>query len=123
MTTLPVDDLVSWTLPLSLVARDGIELLASTEPGFVNSLTQAELKILKQSFVVLDRASAGRLYPRKLQLQAVIAVCSGKDLVMRAATGAGKTLMMVIPALLNPDNIVLTFSPLKFIQENQVRAY
>ncbi|KAF8985154.1 hypothetical protein BDQ17DRAFT_1210475, partial [Cyathus striatus] len=51
--------------------------------------------------------------PREFQLKATIALCSRKDVLVDAGTGQGKTLCMILPALLSKNRISLVISPLK----------
>lgn len=67
---------------------------------------------------MLDFASKGQKTPREMQLRATVAVMTGHDLLLRAGTGYGKTLAMIIPALLNRDKVTITISPLRLIQQN-----
>ena len=87
---------------------------------FLDGLSESGHKIILDAFFELDRASRGQQTPRDIQLQAALAICSGKDFLLHAGTGYGKTLAMIIPALLNRDKVVITISPLRLIQQNHV---
>ena len=56
--------------------------------------------------------------PRQFQLEAILATLNGRDSIITAGTGCGKTLCLIIPNLLRPDTII---SPLKRLQITQVR--
>jgi hypothetical protein len=43
-----------------------------------------------------------KLVPREFQLEATIAIVSGRDSLIDVGTGYGKTLCMIIPCLLDP---------------------
>ena len=61
-----------------------------------------------------------KLVPQEFQLEATIAIMTGKDLLVDVGTGYGKTLCMIIPSLLDPENLSVIFSPLKRLQAVQV---
>ncbi len=50
---------------------------------------------------------------------------SGQDFLIQVdvGTGAGKTLFMVLPCLLTPDTMAITFPPLKWLQAIQVLVF
>jgi superfamily II DNA helicase RecQ len=52
----------------------------------------------------------------------MLAVLEKKDLVVRAGTGYGKTLCMVLPLLVNREAIAITVTPLKLLQRKHVRS-
>ncbi|KAI9573490.1 hypothetical protein HD554DRAFT_1980743, partial [Boletus coccyginus] len=58
--------------------------------------------------------------PHDFQLQASLAMLRGRDCVIIAGTGSGKTLCLLLPILLRPDLISVTISPLKRLQTTQV---
>lgn len=105
------------TRPMSLNARAGLSRLSNE---IFDALNHRECEIVLDAFFYLDIASKGTELPRDFQLQATIAILNGKDLILRAGTGYGKTLAMVVPALLNHGKITITISPLRLIQENHV---
>ena len=57
--------------------------------------------------------SDGRVIPRKFQLEAGLAAYQGKNMIVNAGTGSGKTLSMAIPLLMDPDAVAIIISPLK----------
>ena len=61
-----------------------------------------------------------KLVPREFQLETTIAIMSGRDSLIDVGTGYGKTLCMIIPCLLDPENLSVIFSPLKRLQAVQV---
>ncbi|KAJ8456448.1 hypothetical protein ONZ45_g18718 [Pleurotus djamor] len=60
-----------------------------------------------------------RIVPREFQLHASLAAHLGRDSVIIAGTGSGKTLCIAIPVLLNPSKISIVISPLKRLQVTQ----
>jgi len=56
-------------------------------------------------------ASEKKIVPREFQLEATIAIMSGKDALIDVGTGYGKTLCMIIPCLLDsPGSISILIS-------------
>ncbi|KAG6848143.1 hypothetical protein H0H93_002999 [Arthromyces matolae] len=106
--------------PISLNARSA---LAGQCPLYLESLSNDDFCVLLDIFFVLDRASRGTLTPRRFQIQAAIAIQKGRDILVRAGTGYGKTLAMILPALLNPERVVITISPLRLIQQNHLQEF
>ena len=64
--------------------------------------------------------SSSTIVPRIFQLQASLTTLNGKDAIITAGTGSGKTLCLLIPILLHPGTISLTISSLKRLQMTQV---
>ncbi|KAG2353568.1 hypothetical protein BDR07DRAFT_1309106, partial [Suillus spraguei] len=59
------------------------------------------------------------IVPRQFQLEAVLATLNGRDSVITAGTGSGKTLCIIIPILLRPGTVSITISPLKRLQAHR----
>jgi Rad3-related DNA helicase len=120
---------------LSLKAIEDVRRLYNTfipsekafRSNFWMEYTAEEEIIGKKASLALFVASGDhRIVPREFQLQATIALCSGQDTLIDVGTGYGKTLCMVLPALLSLGKISLVISLLKKLQEMQVlefRAY
>jgi superfamily II DNA helicase RecQ len=70
--------------------------------------------------LLLSKVTNGEKVPREFQLEAALALLTGQDSLIHAATGSGKTLCMVLPALLDPTGVSLVISPLKRLQVLQV---
>ncbi|KAF9525193.1 P-loop containing nucleoside triphosphate hydrolase protein [Crepidotus variabilis] len=68
-------------------------------------------------------ASGHKLLPREFQLQATLALLSGKDVLVDVGTGYGKTLCMILPCLLNPELLAMIISPLKRLQALQILEF
>ena len=71
--------------------------------------------------LIVHRLTSRTIVPRKFQLQASLAILDGKDTIITAGTGSGKTLCQLIPMLLRPNSLSMTISPLKRLQVTQVR--
>jgi hypothetical protein len=104
-------------IALSDHARNGV---AALDCVFVSSLTPAQQELVFQAFLRLDDLSEGLNAPRILQLLCLLALKAGKDGIVRAGTGYGKTLAMILPMLLTPEKIGIVISPLKLLQVSQV---
>lgn len=61
--------------------------------------------------------------PRGFQIDAALALLNGRDCLVDAGTGSGKTLCMVLPMLLDPSGITITISPLKRLQSLQATEF
>lgn len=59
--------------------------------------------------------------PYDWQLDVTEAILLGLDSVVIAGTGAGKTMPFMMPLLLDKNRKVIIISPLKVLQEDQVR--
>ncbi|KAF9221447.1 hypothetical protein BS17DRAFT_640606, partial [Gyrodon lividus] len=57
--------------------------------------------------------TSSTIVPRVFQLQASLAILNGRDTIITAGTGSGKTLCVLIPMLLRPGSMSITISPLK----------
>ncbi|KJA21728.1 hypothetical protein HYPSUDRAFT_139978 [Hypholoma sublateritium FD-334 SS-4] len=73
--------------------------------------------------LLLWEVSSGCLVPQEFQLQSTIALTSGKDCLVDIGTGYGKTICMILPCLLAPRTISMIVSPLKHLQDLQVREF
>jgi hypothetical protein len=91
------------------------ELLPSQLPDhdFFISLTAWKTEMVYKCCLLLYTTTVGKKLPCKFQLEATLALLSGRDCLINAGTGSGKTLCMVLPALLNPSSVSLVISPLK----------
>jgi superfamily II DNA helicase RecQ len=72
------------------------------------------------AFLKLDKLSGGIKIPQLLQLQCLLALKDGKDIVVCVGTGYKKIIDMILPILLNPGKFSIIISPLKLLQEPQV---
>ena len=66
-------------------------------PEFFSRL---KTKIMQRCCLLLSAATEGKKLPRLFQLEATLAILSGRDSLINAGTGSGKTLCVVLPALL-----------------------
>ncbi|KAG2155014.1 uncharacterized protein EDB93DRAFT_1043687, partial [Suillus bovinus] len=76
------------------------------------------------SFTRLDFLAKGTKQPKLFQLKCLVSLLASRHVVVRAATGAGKTLAMILlPLLLSPDKIAITVTPLKLLQKDHVNEF
>ena len=89
---------------------------------FFENLDTSERETVYKCCLLLYTATKGKKVPREFQLESTLALLAGKDCLINAGTGSGKTLCMVLPALLDPTSISLVISPLKRLQILQVNC-
>ncbi|KAF9542091.1 hypothetical protein CPC08DRAFT_717012 [Agrocybe pediades] len=76
--------------------------------------------ICLRACLIIYTVTRGRVVPRQFQLEASLETYQGRDSIIIAGTGHGKTLCIVIPLLLNPKKNAILVSPLKRLQLMQV---
>ena len=60
--------------------------------------------------------------PYSWQLDVTEVILLGLDSVVMAGTGAGKTMLFMMPLLLNKKKRIIIISPLKVLQKDQVSS-
>jgi superfamily II DNA/RNA helicase len=73
-----------------------------------------------RAYLIVYSLSRGKMVPHQGQLESSLAAMSGRESIVIARTGYGKTLCIAIPLLLQPGTVTLTISPLKRLQHMQV---
>ena len=98
------------------------DICASKRPGedFFAKLDASEKEVVYKCSLLLSTVTKGKKVPREFQLQAVLTLLARQDCLINAGTESGKTLCMILPALLDPTMIALVVSPLKRLQVLQV---
>jgi ATP-dependent helicase YprA (DUF1998 family) len=98
------------------------DICSSKRPGdeFIAKLSDSERDTVYKCCLLLSTVTNGKKIPREFQLKAVLTLLAGQDCLIDAGTGSGKTLCMVLPALLDPTTVSLVVSPLKRLQVLQV---
>jgi superfamily II DNA helicase RecQ len=97
-------------------------ICSSKRPGldFMAKLDDSERDTVYKCCLLLSAVTNGKKIPREFQLEATLALLARQDSLIHAATGSGKTLCMVLPALLDATVVSLVVSPLKRLQVLQV---
>ena len=108
---------------LSEVARKVIPQDRLPSEQFVGPLQETQQTEVLRALLLVYFLSLGNIIPRESQLLAVIESLSGRDGLVTAATGSGKTLIMIMLSLLRPDDISVLIVPLKRLQHSQLRAF
>ena len=88
--------------------------------AFIGKLGDSEQETAYKCGLLLYTVTGKKKLPREFQLEATLALLAGRDCLINAGTGSGKTLCMVLPALLDPKSVSLVISPLKRLQILQV---
>lgn len=63
--------------------------------------------------------------PTEFQVQATLSILDGKDTVVAASTGAGKSRLFRMPFLVSetrPDAMIIVVTPLKALQNEQAKS-
>ncbi|EIW77908.1 P-loop containing nucleoside triphosphate hydrolase protein [Coniophora puteana RWD-64-598 SS2] len=107
--------------PLSETARESFDYLSF---DFVEKLTLSEALLVHQAVAWFDFYTKGKGQLREFQLKSALKTLAGENVVVRAGTGYGKTMCMILPLILgNQSKIALTVSPLKLLQKNHVEDF
>ncbi|KAG1898297.1 uncharacterized protein F5891DRAFT_931320, partial [Suillus fuscotomentosus] len=93
---------------MSISALNALENLPA---NFTNTLSTIQIQQVLEAFAHLDFVSKGTKIPKLFQLKALISLLAGRNVVLRAATGSGKTLCMILPLFLSPDKMAITVTP------------
>ena len=113
-------------LPASLL-RITFDLIIPTDrappASFWVPYNDDERNIGLRACLLVWTVTYSKLVPREFQLEATIAIISGRDSLIDVGTGYGKTLCMIIPCLLDPEGLSVIFSPLKRLQAVQVLEF
>ncbi|EIW83201.1 P-loop containing nucleoside triphosphate hydrolase protein [Coniophora puteana RWD-64-598 SS2] len=108
--------------PLSETARESLDYLSF---DFVDNLTLSDALVVHQAISWFDFYTKGQGQLREFQLRSTLKTLSGENVIVRAGTGYGKTMTMILPLLLSPQpsKIALTISPMKLLQQNHVEEF
>ena len=90
---------------------------------YMNSLSEQDRVTAHRACLLTWFLTSGTQVPRDIQLQSCLATFNGKDSLIYAGTGSGKTLPIALNILLEDpakERITLTISPLKRLQITQV---
>jgi ATP-dependent helicase YprA (DUF1998 family) len=112
LTLEDLQDAVSDLIPLELMP-------AAT---FFEALFPHERTEALKACLIIFILSGSKKVPRQFQLTASLASLAGRDSLVTSATGSGKTLCILIPLLLRPEQVSFLISPLKRLQSTQVMS-
>lgn len=90
--------------------------------SFLDTLVDDDKAICYRAALICYSVTGSAQVPREMQLRVVLANHHGRDCLVSAGTGSGKTLPIALNALLDdPDKslVTLTLSPLKRLQVTQ----
>ena len=135
-------DFISTALPLSehlgvlrtcssdylqdLVAKLGQDLQTRLPISFLDLLNEKDRSLCYRAILLCWAVTAATQVPREMQLKAVLADQHGKDSLVSAGTGSGKTLPIALNILLDDpakNHVTLTLSPLKRLQVTQMNDF
>ena len=88
---------------------------------WIDSLEAGQRLNALRACLLVFAVTNGQVLPRQFQLRAGLAAYEGKNTVVNAGTGSGKTLSMAIPLLMNLDAVAIIVSPLKRLQSTQAK--
>lgn len=95
--------------------------LETLTPQFLSHFDPSLHATVSRVYNVVLAATDGRIKPHLWQMQVMQSMLKGRDAVVHAGTGSGKSLTLVLGVLARgPGAIALTISPLKRLQKNQV---
>ncbi|KAG1854526.1 hypothetical protein F4604DRAFT_1533388, partial [Suillus subluteus] len=95
---------------MSISALNALDNLPT---DFTNTLSTVQFQQVLEAFAHLDFVSKGTKHPKLFQLKTLVSLLAGRNVILRAATGSGKTLCMILPLLLSSNKIAITATPLK----------
>ncbi|KAJ3775657.1 P-loop containing nucleoside triphosphate hydrolase protein [Lentinula raphanica] len=89
---------------------------------FLNSLSNKEQLVAFKFCLLLWYVTQGSQIPRQIQLESALSVYQKKDTLLVAGTNTGKTLVVILLALLQkPGQVTLMVSPFKRLQESMAK--
>ncbi len=97
-------------------------LMSKMPATYLESLEEADRVICFRTTLLCYCVTGGTQVPREMQLRSVLADKHGKDSLVAAGTGSGKTLPIALNMLLDDPSkklVTLTLSPLKRLQSTQ----
>jgi hypothetical protein len=114
------------TLPDDVIEEYYLKLIpeeAAPSDSFWASYDSTKRSIGLRCCLLALVALSFSIIPREFQLQAAISTLGEQDCLVDVGTGYGKTLCMILPALYQPDRILVVVSPLKRLQTSQVAVF
>jgi hypothetical protein len=87
--------------------------------SFLDTLEEDDKAVCYRAVLICYSVTGSSQVPREMQLRVVLANQNGRDCLVSAGTGSGKTLPIALNALLDDPGkslVTLTLSPLKHLQ-------
>ena len=85
--------------------------------AFLDGLTPAHASTTKRACFIVFTLT--QIILKEWQLAGTLDILDGRDTILNAGTGAGKTMLIILPILLRPGSISITISPLKRLMASQ----
>jgi len=102
------------------------ELWTCLPQDYLRELGELDRTICLRSSLVCWAVSQGRIVPREMQLRSILADQRGRDSLISAGTGSGKTLPIALCTLLDDpakEKVTIVVSPLKRLQKSQANEF
>jgi superfamily II DNA helicase RecQ len=100
----------------SVISQLDTNILPSS--AFLDTLSPHDASKAKQACLIAW-ALTRRIILKEWQLGGTLDILAGRDTILNAGTGSGKTMLIILPALLRPGSISITISPLKRLMASQ----
>lgn len=108
----------------TLESARSLHRIISTEEKLLLWIDSLDLDRRLDAFracLLVFSVSDGKVVPRQFQLEAGLVAYWGKNTLINAGTGSGKTLSVIIPLLMDPEVVSIIISPLKRLQSTQAK--
>ncbi|KDR79157.1 hypothetical protein GALMADRAFT_63303 [Galerina marginata CBS 339.88] len=106
---------------------DSISELSTCLPqDYLRELAALDRAICLRSSLVCWAVTQGKIVPREMQLRSILADQRGRDSLISAGTGSGKTLPIALCTLLDDPakkKVTIVVSPLKRLQKSQANEF
>ena len=79
--------------------------------AFLDGLSLEHASVVKRACSITFTLTR-HIILKEWQLAGTLDILAGRDTILNASTGAGKTMLIVLPMLLKPGSISVTISPL-----------
>ena len=102
------------------------ELRTCLPQDYIRGLGPSDRTICLRSSLVCWAVTQGRIVPREMQFRSILADQRGRDSLISAGTGSGKTLPIALCTLLDDPakkNVTIVVSPLKRLQKSQANEF
>ena len=111
---------------LSVLVNSILELWTCLPQEYLWELGESDRTICLRGSLMCWAVTQGTIVPREMQLRSILADQQGRDSLISASTGSGKTLPIAICTLLDDparNKITIIVSPLKQLQKSQANEF